>query len=112
MCTPSQVYYSDEAPSQKLFEVFLQRPHLAVLADPSMLGRSSLVKQMQDIDHQAPFPAHINFSTLWGCYVKGEASQFQVGVAASKGEGQLLIVTHPVFCHSAAAVQGLPPTIP
>ena len=80
VCWPNQAYYSDGTPGRKLFEVFLQQPSLAVLSDPSMLGRDCLLQQMQNIDHHAPLPADISFSTLWGCYTTGKASQFQVCV--------------------------------
>ena len=63
-----------------------------MLSDPSMLGTGSLVQQLQDIDRSAALPANTAFSTLWGCYMMGEASQFQVGVAESEG-GALQIVT-------------------
>ena len=63
-----------------------------MLSDPSMLGTGSLVQQLQDIDRSAALPANTAFSTLWGCYMTGEASQFQVGVAESEG-GALQIVT-------------------
>lgn len=77
---PNQAYYSDGAPGRKLFEIFLRQPSLVVLFDPSMLGRDCLLQQMQNIDCHARLPVDISFSTLWGCYMTGKASQFQVGV--------------------------------
>lgn len=76
-----------------------------------MLGTGSLVQQLQDIDRSAALPANTAFSTLWGCYMTGEASQFQVGVAESEG-GALQIVTPPVLQLAAAAVQRLPSAAP
>ncbi|XP_078679801.1 bridge-like lipid transfer protein family member 2 isoform X2 [Branchiostoma floridae x Branchiostoma belcheri] len=72
--------------SQKLYSTPM-RTHLlrwemkqlevCALADPSMDGRDNIVGHMQDIDKDSPYPADLEFSTLWCRMVRGNVRHLE-----------------------------------
>ena len=67
-------------PRTRLLEWVVMGLEVMVVADPSLQGKSNVLRHMKDCDREAPWPpdSHLSFSTLWCRWVKLEAASFSV----------------------------------
>ena len=80
----ARLYYSEadgfygDSCAFHLFEIRFQDLSLALLSDSTMTGRDNLGAQLRDIDGDSPYPPTVEYSTLIGWYMMGQAKVFQV----------------------------------
>ncbi|XP_059177083.1 protein hobbit-like isoform X2 [Physella acuta] len=75
----SQQLYKAEPIRTQLFTWLMEDLHITALADISFHGKENVLKHMQEIDKESPFPKEpIDFVTLWCRYVNASVKIWSV----------------------------------
>ncbi|XP_065892546.1 bridge-like lipid transfer protein family member 2 isoform X2 [Dysidea avara] len=73
-----EVHESESGPQESLFLVSLFHAQLSILSDRSVEGVNKGSQQIRRMDPDSPFPEDMQFDTLLGRYIYGEAERLQI----------------------------------